>query len=156
MVTNYQNLSGDAKVYIYPSSRKFYPNELEILHEKIKKFINSWTKYSTTYKIEYQRFLVFFIEENVEITTEMLDALALFILQLEKEYEITLLDKINVCFKQGIHVQYQEMKRFRELVKKKSISKNNIVFNNFIATKHEFENYWEVPLSDSWLSHLIK
>jgi len=156
MLTNYQNLSDEAKVFLYPSSRKFYANELEELEDKIKTFISKWTNYSTSFKIKYSRFILFFVEENVDLSTEMLDTLAQFILQLEKEYKVVLLDKVNVCFKQGEYVQYQEMKRFRELIKKRSISKKTIVFNNLIQTKYDFENDWEVSIKDSWLSYLIK
>jgi len=156
MLTNYQNLSENSKVYLYPSSRKFYANELEELEFKIKEFLSSWTEFSTSYKIKYNRFLLFFITEDVEVSTELMDKLAMFILELETAYKVTLLDKVNVCFKQGEYVQYQEMKRFRELVKKKSVSKKTIVFNNFIQTKYEFENEWEMPITESWLSHLIK
>lgn len=156
MQTNYQNLSENSRVFLYPSSRKFYANELEELQLKLKTFINDWTEFSTSFKIEYNRFLLFFITEDVEISTALLDKLAEFILELEVTYEVTLLDKVNVCFKQGEYVQYQEMKRFRELIKKKSVSKKTIVFNNFIQTKFEFENEWEVPITESWLSHLIK
>ena len=156
MLTNYQNLSNDAKVYLYPSSRKFYPNEIEGLENKLKDFVSSWSEYSSTYRIEYNRFLLFFIEENGVVTTALLDQLASFIFQLEKDYDIILLDKVNVCFKQGKYVQYQEMKRFRELIKQKSVSAKTIIFNNFIQTKQEFENDWEIPITNSWLSHLIK
>jgi hypothetical protein len=156
MLTNYQNLSEEAKVYLYPSSRKFYPNELEELENKIKDFVSNWTDYSSSYRIEYNRFLLFFLEENAVITTSLLDKLANFIFQLEKDYSITLLDKVNVCFKQGEYVQYQDMKRFRGMIKNKSVSKKTIVFNNLIQTKHEFENEWEVLITSSWLSHLIK
>ena len=156
MLTNYNNLTDFSKVYIYASSRKFYPNEMEELEDKIKDFLVQWTSFSTSYKIEYQRFIAVFLEENIEVSTQMLDTLSNFILSLEDDYKITLLDKVNVCFKQGEHVQYQEMKRFRELIKNKSVSKKTIVFNNFIQTKTEFETAWEVPISESWLSHLIK
>jgi len=156
MITNYQNLSEEAKVYIYPSSRKFYPNEIDSLEDKIKDFLVNWTPFSTSFKIPYNRFLVFFLEEDASVTTELLDALASFIFQLEKEHNLTLLDKINVCFKQGEYVQYQEMKRFREMIKNKSVSKKTIVFNNFIQNKFDFENNWEIPITESWLSHLIK
>lgn len=156
MITQYTNLSPQAKVYLYPSSRKFYPNELEELNAKMKAFCSTWSKFSTSFKIEYNRFLIFFISEDAVVSTKLLDDLALFIMELEKEYDIMLLDKVNVCFKQGQFVQYQEMKRFRELIKKKSISKKTIVFNNFIQTKYDFENEWEIPITDSWLSHLVK
>ncbi len=156
MLIKYQNLSEESKVFLYPASRKFYTNELEELETKVKNFVTNWTEFSVTYKIEYNRFLLFFITEDALITTELLDKLAQFVMQLEQEYELTLLDKVNVCFKQGEYVQYQEMKRFRELIKKKSVSKKTIVFNNFIQTKYEYENDWEVNITESWLSHLIK
>jgi len=155
MLIDYQNLSNEAKVFLYPSSRKFYDNEVEEIRLKIKDMISEWLDFSLAFKIEYNRFLLFFISEESIVTTEFLDKLAHFILQLEKEYSVVLLDKVNVCFKQGEYVQYQEMKRFRELIKKKSISKKTIIFNNLIRTKYEFENEWEVSLSESWLSYLI-
>jgi len=156
MIISYQNLSEEAKVFLYPSSRKFYPNELEEIELKIKEFISNLESISIAFKIEYKRFLLFFVSENVPLSTPLIDKFALFIMQLEKEYQVVLLDKVNVCFKQGEFVQYQDMKRFRELIKKKSISKKTIVFNNLIQTKYEFENEWEVPVTESWLSYLFK
>jgi len=155
MLTNYQNISSESKVLLYPSSRKFYDNELEEIQIKMKNFISDWPDFSAAFKIEYQRFLVFFMSNDTLITMEFMDRIANFILNLEKEYQITLLDKVNVSFKQGKYVQYQEMKKFRKLVKNKSISKDTIVFNNLIQTKGEFEKQWEVPLHESWLSHLV-
>ena len=156
MLANYQNLSENSRVFVYPSSRKFYPNELESIDEEVKNFVMNWTEFSTSYKIEYNRFILIFLEEDAVVSTKLLDKLGAFIFQLEKKKEITLMDKVNVCFKQGQYVQYQEMKRFRELIKNKSVSNKTIVFNNFIQTKYDFENEWEVPISESWLSHLIK
>ena len=156
MLANYQNLSENSRVFVYPSSRKFYPNELESIDEEVKNFVMNWTEFSTSYKIEYNRFILIFLEEDAVVSTKLLDKLGAFIFQLEKKKEITLMDKVNVCFKQGQYVQYQEMKRFRELIKSKSVSNKTIVFNNFIQTKYDFENEWEVPISESWLSHLIK
>ena len=156
MLANYQNLSENSRVFVYPSSRKFYPNEFDSIDAEVKDFVMNWTEFSTSYKIEYNRFILIFLEEDAVVSTELLDKLAAFIFQLEKKLEVILMDKVNVCFKQGQYVQYQEMKRFRELIKSKSVSNKTIVFNNFIQTKYDFENEWEVPISESWLSHLIK
>ncbi len=157
MQVDYANLSEEAKVYIYPSSRKFYDTEIENLHKKINTFLDSvFTDYTLNYKILYNRFIILFISEEKPISIELLDKLAMFILSLETDYKITLLDKVNICFKQGEFVQYQEMKRFRELIKKRSISKKTILFNNLVQNKHEFENHFEVPAAESWLSYLFK
>ena len=155
MLVNYNDISNDAKVYLYPSSRKFYANELLEITEKTMLFLTDFP-IEISHKIVHNRFIVFFIEPTIPVSILNLDTLVQFIQELEKTYKVILLDKVNVCFKQGEFVQYQDMKRFRELIKLKSISKKTIVFDNFIQTKYDFEHYWEVNVTDSWLSHLFK
>ena len=156
MQVDYCKLSNQTKVFVYPSSRKFYDEEIGIVEEKISTFLDKYFKnYNYSFKILYSRFIVFFISEEKPISLELLDIIASFIIELEEEYDIILLDKINVCFKQGKFVQYQDMKRFRELIKKRSISKKTIVFNNLVQNKQEFEEHFETPASESWLSYLF-
>jgi hypothetical protein len=157
MRVDYNILPDDTKVFVYPASRKFYPQEIDSLHKEIDSFSEeNFGDYPMHYKVLYNRFIIFFIESKNALPTQLLDKLANFILELEKKYNITLLDKINICFKQGEYIQYQDMKRFRELIKNKSISKKTIVFNNLAQNKYDFETNFEIPISDSWLSHLIK
>jgi len=78
-----------------------------------------------------------------------------FILGLEKTFEISLLDKVNVCFKQGPYVQLKETPDFKLLIKNKGVSKKTIVFDNMINTKLEYEESWESPAGESWLSHFF-
>lgn len=156
MQIDYKILSSNAKVFLFPSSRKFYTNEIEELKNQLTQFTKEFDEISIAFKISYNRFLLFFVDENIPFTIEQNDDLVQFIQQLEEQYKITLLDRVNICFKQGEFVQYQEMKKFRDLIKKRSVSKKTIVFNNFIQTKYDFENDWEIPLSESWLAYLFK
>jgi len=157
MQVEYNDLSNEAQVFVYPSSRKFYPQELQDLQTEILNFLEeNFKEDKFHFKILYNRFLLFFIEREEPISIELLDKIANFILYLEEKYQVTLLDKINICFKQGEYVQYQDMKKFRALLKNKSISKNTIIFNNLIINKYDFENNFELPLAESWLSHLVK
>lgn len=160
MFTDFENLSPQAKVWVYPSSRKFYPQEIEGLKEKLQEFVTSWKEdveeFSASYTLLYNRFIVFATEENVAITNQDVDKQVAFILQLQQEYEVELLDKMNVCFKQGEHVQYKELKEFKKLLKNKSVSSKTVVFDNLIQTKEELKNYWEVPITESWYSRFIK
>ena len=77
-------------------------------------------------------------------------------LNLQQEYEVELLDKMNVCFKQGKYVQYKELKDFKKLLKDKALTGKSIVFDNLVTTKEEFENFWEVPISESWYGRFLK
>ncbi len=160
MFVDYSTLSEEAKVWIYPSSRKFYPQEIEGLKEKLQTFIDEWKSDNSDFKASFQflynRFIIFLAEENAELKNADIDAQVTFILQLQQEYEIELLDKMNVCFKQGEYTQYKELKDFKKLIKNKAVIGKTIIFDNLIQTKFELENYWEVPITDSWYNRFLK
>lgn len=159
MFVELNSLSEEAKVWIYPSSRKFYPQEIEGLNEKLKNFVESWKNDEATFKasfeLKYNRFIVFYAEDDVPLTNTDIDKQVGFILQLQQEYEVELLDKMNVCFKQGEFIQYKDVKEFKKLLKKKSVSSKTIVFDNLVQTKSELENYWEVPITESWYNRFL-
>ena len=76
--------------------------------------------------------------------------------KLEKKYNISLLDKLNVSYKQGDYIAYKSLKDFKKMVKDGAVSKNTIVFNNLVQTKMEYTNYWEVPAFESWHARFFK
>jgi hypothetical protein len=159
MLTNFESIPENSKVWIYPASRKLYPQEIPEIKSKLEVFLKNWAQNNqsipSTYKLVYDRFIVVFTSPEVVLETTTIDQLVGFILQLQKEYELELLDKMNVCFKQGAHVQYKDLKSFKQLVKNRSVNRNTIVFDNRVATKIEFDNFWEIPASESWYDNLF-
>lgn len=159
MFVNQEVLPEDARIWIYPSSRKFYPQELEGLNEKLINFVSNWKtedeNFKASFQLLYNRFVVFYVDEVSQLSNIDIDAKVAFILELQQEYDIELLDRMNVCFKQGKFIQYKDVKEFRKLLKSKSVNDKTIVFNNLIQTKEELENYWEVPITDSWYSRFL-
>ncbi|WP_375240703.1 ABC transporter ATPase [Polaribacter sp.] len=161
MFVDFKEIPEDAKVWVYPSSRKFYANEIEPLEEKVKAFISTWKQdddtFKASYKILYNRFIVITADN---VTTPLkgadIDASVSFILGLQQEYEVELLDRMNVCFKQGEFVQYKDLKDFKKLLKNKALTGKSIVFDNLITTKEDFENFWEIPIEDSWYNRFLK
>ncbi len=160
MIIEYAEIPEDSKVWIYPSSRKFYQNEIEDLESKIKTFLSDWKQdgqaIESSFVLKYNRFIVVFTSSNTPVLTNSVNELVAFIIGLQNEYSIELLDKMNACFKQGEHVQYKDLKAFKQLIKDKGVNKNTIVFDNLITTKSEFEEYWEVPAHESWYGNIFK
>ncbi|MDD7915503.1 ABC transporter ATPase [Polaribacter ponticola] len=161
MFVDYKSISNDAKVWVYPSSRKFYPTEIEEIEEKIKTFVESWKVESENFKASYQflynRFIVLVAEdETAALTNVDIDASVTFILQLQETYKVELLDKMNVCFKQGEHVQYKELKDFKKLLKNRAVTAKTIIFDNLINNKEDLENFWEITIEDSWYNRFLK
>jgi len=155
MLVSYESLSEEARIFIYPGSRKFYPNELPLIEEKMKHFCVSFEGAELNYEIKYDRFLVFIVSDDKPLDLDHQNTLVNFIQDLEREFKIILLDKVNVCFKQGEYVQLKEISDFKKLVKSKGVSKKTIVFDLMINTKYEYEQVFEVPAEESWVSHFF-
>ena len=121
----------------------------------IKDFLNNWKSHGVSlnsgFEIKYNRFIVIAQDQNVQSASGCsIDSMVNFIQKLEKQYNISLLDKLNVSYKQGDYIAYKSLKDFKKMVKDGAVSKNTIVFNNLVQTKLEYTNYWEVPAFESW------
>ena len=160
MFVEYTLLPDDAKVWIYPSSRKFYASEIEELESKIKSFMNSWKiedeNFKASYQLLYNRFIVFTADDSQSaLSNADVDKSVSFIIALQELYGITLLDKMNVCFKQGQFVQYKELKDFKKLLKNKAVTAKTIIFDNLLTIKHDFDNFWEISIENSWYQRFL-
>jgi hypothetical protein len=160
MFVDYEAIADDAKVWIYPSSRKFYKTEIETVENAVKTFVEEWKKedenFKASYKFLYNRFIILVADDSTSpLTNTDIDASVSFILQLQEQYDIQLLDKMNVCFKQGEFVQYKDLKDFKKLLKNKAITEKSIVFDNLITNNNDFKNFWEVTIEDSWYNRFL-
>ena len=155
MFVPYQNLPDNARVWIYQSNREFNNKEIEIISSKAIDFINSWTRHGDDLKgsftIKYNQFLIIAVDESFNsVSGCSIDASVHFVQQLEKELQLDLLDKMNISFKSGNHINLVKLTDFQNFVKDKKITEDTIVFNNMVATKKDVENNWEIPAKESW------
>ncbi|WP_298286674.1 ABC transporter ATPase [uncultured Lutibacter sp.] len=161
MIVAYNKIPNWCKLWVFPSSRKFYAQEVSTLKEAIEIFLNNWNNngqsLNCSYQIKYDRFIIITVDDSeLSLSLKSHDQLVSFIQELETKYEIILLDKINVCYKQGEFVQYKELKEFKKMIKNKGVSQKTIVFNNMITTKEELETNWEINIMDSWLGRFLQ
>ena len=161
MLVDFSTLPETSRVWIYQANRSFSETELEEIKSKLDVFIENWTAHGSDlqagYDIKYKRFIAIGLNQNLNNATGCsIDASVSFILQLEKAYNVDLLDKMNVSYKQGEFIAYKSLSDFRKMAKDKAVSKNTIVFNNLVANKAEYLENWEVPASESWHSRFIK
>lgn len=161
MLVDFNTLPEESRVWIYQANRSFSEQELEEITEKLDVFTENWTAHGSDlqagYVIKYKRFIVLGLNQNVNAATGCsIDASVKFIQELEKDYQVDLMDKMNVSYKQGDFVAYKTLLDFKQMAKDKAVSKNTIVFNNLVTSVAEFNENWEVPASDSWHSRFVK
>ncbi len=161
MLVDFDTLPEESRVWIYQANRSFSEEEIKELTSKLEVFIEAWTAHGKDlqagFKIVYKRFIVIALNQNLNLATGCsIDASVHFIQELEKDYNVDLMDKMNVSFKQGEFIAYKPLMDFKNMAKNNSVSKNTIVFNNLVTNIAEFKDNWEVPASESWHSRFIK
>ena len=155
MYIPFENLSEESKVWIYQSNRKFSDEEVSEIDTVLKLFIDNWSAHGTSleasFDIRYNRFIILAVNQDVQVATGCsIDASVQFIQNLEQKYQVDLLDKMNVTFKQGEFITHKTLLEFKKLAKDKSVSENTIVFNNLVNSIEEMNESWEVAAVDSW------
>ena len=161
MISDFKTLSENSRIWIYQSNRSLTQQEKESISILIEDFLNNWKSHGVSlnsgFEIKYNRFIVIAQDQNIQSATGCsIDSMVHFIQKLEKKYNISLLDKLNVSYKQGDYIAYKSLKDFKKMVKNGAVSKNTIVFNNLVQTKLEYTNYWEVPAFESWHARFFK
>ncbi|WP_274475569.1 ABC transporter ATPase [Mangrovimonas aestuarii] len=160
MLVDFNDLPETSRVWIYQANRSFTEEELAEISDKLNVFIENWTAHGSDlqagYTIKYKRFIIIGLNQNLNKATGCsIDASVHFIQQLEKDYSVDLMDKMNVSYKQGEFVAYKPLAEFRKMAKDKAVSKNTIVFNNLVTNIAEFNENWEVPAKDSWHGRFV-
>ncbi|MDD3722751.1 MAG: ABC transporter ATPase [Lutibacter sp.] len=161
MITDFNSIPETAKIWVFPASRKFYAQELPEITTKIEQFLTEWENenqpISVAYIIKHDRFIIITANDTEQsFSLETQDQLANFIISLENNYDLILMDRINVCYKQGEFVQYKTLPDFKKMIKDKSVSQNTMVFNSMINLKEELEFGFEINIMDSWLGRFVK
>jgi len=161
MLVNFNTLPEDSRVWVYQANRSFTDLEISEIEHKLNTFIENWTAHGNDLKagftIVYRRFIVIALDQDLNKASGCsIDASVHFIQQLEKEYHVDLLDKMNVSYRQGEFIAYKPLLDFKKMAKEKAVSKNTIVFNNLVNTLAEFKEFWEVPASESWHSRFVQ
>lgn len=160
MLVDFNILPETSRVWIYQCNRSLSENEIKEIKSRLNVFIENWTAHGSDlqsgYNIKYKRFIIIGLNQNLNKATGCsIDASVHFIQQLEKDFNIDLMDKMNVSYKQGEFIAYKPLIEFRKMAKEKAVSKNTIVFNNLVTNKAEFIENWEVPAKDSWHSRFL-
>ena len=160
MIKDFNDLPDDSRLWIYQSNRKLSNEELAIIEPRIIEFLKQWTAHgkelNAGYEIKYNRFIVLGLnQENASASGCSIDASVGFIQSLEKEFEIDLMDKMNVTYYNGDFIAHKSLSDFKKMAKAKSVSKNTVVFNNLVNTKIDYIENWEVPAKDSWHNRFL-
>jgi len=160
MLVPFEQLPEASRVWIYQCNRTLSTDEISIVNDELKTFLTQWTAHGAQlnagYDLPYSRFIVLALDQSESGASGCsIDASVRFIQHLEQRFNVDLLDKMNVSYKQGEFVAYKTLLDFKKMAKDKAVSKSTIVFNNLVNNIAEYKSNWEVPAEESWHSRFM-
>ncbi|THF47861.1 ABC transporter ATPase [Flavobacterium supellecticarium] len=160
MYVPFDTMPEESRIWIYQANRKLSDEEMQEIEVALVAFVSNWAAHGTgleaSFITKYNRFIILTVNQEKQAATGCsIDASVQFIQDLEKKYEIDLLDKMNVTFRLGDFIAHKPLIEFKKMAKEKAVSGNTIVFNNLVNTLGEWQEFWEVPASESWHSRFF-
>src|SRR4051812_28668979 len=127
MLVPFENLPEDSKIWIYQSNRKFSDDEITEIENDLKAFVENWSAHGTgleaSYLLKYNRFIILAVNQEVQQATGCsIDSSVNFIQDLKQKYQVDLLDKMNVTFKNGDHIAHKSLIDFKRMAKEKAVT----------------------------------
>lgn len=162
MLVPFKSLPKNSRIWIFPSSKEIDIHKKSKIKERLVKFISDWTSHNKNiqagFELPYNRFIVIALNQNLQNASGCsIDSLMNIIQIFEKEFDLILLDRMNVLYRDKTRkIEYLTLKDFVKMVKYKSINSSTTVFNNLVVNKEEYMDLWEVPAINSWHSRYFK
>ena len=73
MIVSFDEISDDARIWIYQSNKLFSNDQIKIINDKIQDFLNSWTSHGNELKvaskIKYSYFIIIALDQNTSLAT---------------------------------------------------------------------------------------
>ena len=161
MVVTFDNISDESRIWIFQSNQLISDIDIESLEKKIDAFLSSWTSHGNQLmvasKIKYNLFIIIALDQSCSTASGCsIDKLVSFIKNIENEYQISLLDRLDISFRDKNKISVLRLDDFKRKILEKKINNDTIVFNNLINLKSDLTDNWEIPLNRSWHQKLIK
>ena len=149
-----------SKVLVYQSSRLLVSGETSQLQDKLCEFIASWESHGTPVKgyatVLFGQFIVFMADDSdSKICGRSIDSVARFVLEIENQFSISLLDRQTLAFLVKDKVLLLPLSQLQYSIDNNFITAESLYFNNLVTDKKSFLTSWIIPLKESWLATRI-
>lgn len=151
-----EGFSPESRVWVYQSNRPFGQQELKEIEEQLYQFYAQWTSHRQPVKgwagVLFDRFIVIVADDTTDkLCGSAMDRSIRLIKSIEKQYSVSLLDRMLLGFLVEEKVQLLPLSQVAYAIESGKITPATIYFDNTITTKTALDNNWMVPVKDSWI-----
>lgn len=152
----FDELPGDARVWIFSAERTLSPSERERLLAEVDGFLDGWGAHATPLTagrdLVYGQFLFVAVDQRAAGPSGCsIDALVRRMKALQDEIGVELVNHAPVLFRRGAAIARVPREAFAELAAAGQVGPGTTVFDNTLTSLGDVRaGRWEVPASDSW------
>tara|TARA_B100001769_G_scaffold234703_1_gene198713 strand:- start:1525 stop:2013 length:489 start_codon:yes stop_codon:yes gene_type:complete len=154
MLVEFTKLDKKSRIWVFQSKDQLDESTYNLIKKKISVFLENWKSHQKSFEssfiIKYKTFVVIAADETNLVSGCSIDSLINFVKSIEDEFEINLLDKLDVKYKIGNDINTANLNEFKKICKNIDINDKLIVFNNLVKNIDDFEKKWEVDIRKSW------
>jgi len=154
MLVEFTKLDKKSRIWVFQSKDQLDESTYNLIKKKISVFLENWKShqksFDSSFIIKYKTFIVVAADETNLVSGCSIDSLINFVKSIEDEFEINLLDKLDVKYKIGNDINTANLNEFKKICENIGINDELIVFNNLVKNIDDFEKNWEVDIRKSW------
>jgi len=154
MLVEFTKLDKKSRIWVFQSKDQLDESTYNLIKKKISVFLENWKShqksFDSSFIIKYKTFIVVAADETNFVSGCSIDSLINFVKSIEDEFEINLLDKLDVKYKIGNAINTANLNEFKKICENIGINDELIVFNNLVKNIDDFEKNWEVDIRKSW------
>ena len=152
----FDELPPDARVWVFPASRRLTEDEQRRVLAEADAFIDQWTAHgvplSAAREVRHGQFVCVGVNERAAgVSGCSVDALVRRMGQLQPVLGVDLTDNAPVLFRNGAQIERVSRERFAELAAAGDVGLDTVVFDNTIQNVGDIrDGRWEVRAADAW------
>ncbi|MCS6796364.1 MAG: hypothetical protein NZ516_10430 [Raineya sp.] len=156
MVVHFDNLPSTARIWIYQANQSLNNHQVESMQKDWEQFLHTWQAHQKDLKAAincfYNRFWVVGVDETFNTASGCsIDKQVNFVKGLEAKYQISLLDRSQIAFKQNENIFTIPFQEIEQAIQTGKITHETQIFNNSITQKQDLEKNWLQKVENSWL-----
>lgn len=161
MYIPFDEISFDARLWIYQANRHLTDQEVSLTTETLKAALEGWEAHSSTLlssgKVFYNRFVVIALDESHELPSGCsIDKSVHWLQEIGNQLGVDFFDRSVVYLDEMNRVKTLSIPEIKQAVADEEIVPNTTVFDNLVATKAQWMKRWKVPASQTWMKRYFK
>lgn len=156
MYVPFEQLSDEARVWVYQTTHKLTSDLVAVLELELKSFCDTWTSHQqhveASFAIVQKHFVIMAINEAVALASGCsIDKSVAKLRELEANLGLQLLDRKDQAVAFHGETIFIPLNRLRFYIENGELTAETTIYNTLVSTKEEMQKYFMLPAGKSWM-----